>query len=63
MNISVNPLTQEAHKIHDKLDDSFGISEFLEKIKKKVIVVQGLGFVGAVMAFHKSKVLSLPYEF
>ena len=63
MNISVNPLTQEAHKIPDKLDDSFRISEFLEKIKKKVIIVQGLGFVCAVMAFHKSKVLSLPYEF
>ena len=62
MNISVNPLTQESHKIPDNLDDSLRISEFLQKNEeKKVIVVQGLGFVGAVMALVCANAITEEY--
>jgi nucleotide sugar dehydrogenase len=48
---SVNLLTQQTYQIPDSLDDSEVIQEFLSKNHgKKVVVVQGLGFVGAVMA-------------
>jgi nucleotide sugar dehydrogenase len=51
MPVSINALTQEAYQIPDVLDDSNSIESFLQRNKeKKVIVVQGLGFVGAVMA-------------
>ena len=51
MPVSINALTQEAYQIPDTLDDSNSIESFLQRNKeKKVIVVQGLGFVGAVMA-------------
>ena len=51
MPVSVNALTQEKYQIPENLDDSASIEKFLYQHEgKKVIVVQGLGFVGAVMA-------------
>ena len=51
MPVSKNPITQEEYKIPVNLDDSKAIENFLLKNKdKKVVVVQGLGFVGAVMS-------------
>lgn len=51
MKISKNPLTQETHEIPKKLDDQASIEMFLsQNAGKKVVVVQGLGFVGAVMS-------------
>lgn len=51
MKISINPITKESHKIPQELDDSKRIKSFIKKHQgKKVIVVQGLGFVGAVMS-------------
>ena len=51
MAISVNSLTQESYEIPNILDDSALINDFLSRNEgKKVTVVQGLGFVGAVMS-------------
>ncbi len=51
MNQSINPLNKVAYDIPDILEDFDGINNFLSRNKgKKVIVVQGLGFVGAVMS-------------
>lgn len=51
MNISVNAITKEEYEIPVDLDDSKNIKEFLSRYpERKVIVVQGLGFVGAVMS-------------
>ena len=51
MATSVNSLTQEIHEIPNNLDDSAVIEDFLSRHSgKKVVVVQGLGFVGAVMS-------------
>jgi UDP-N-acetyl-D-mannosaminuronate dehydrogenase len=51
MPVSVNGLTQEKYQIPVNLDDTASIEQFLRQHKgKKVIVVQGLGCVGAVMA-------------
>lgn len=51
MAISVNTLTQEIHEIPNNLDDSAVIEDFLSRHSgKKVVAVQGLGFVGAVMS-------------
>lgn len=50
MTISINLLNQEEHIIPSILDDSKNITGFLQKnAGKKVVVVQGLGFVGAVV--------------
>ena len=50
MKSSTNIYTKQKIKIPEKLDDKESIDYFLNKNKdKKVIVVQGLGFVGAVM--------------
>ena len=49
--ISVNQLNGEEYELPLNLDDSSNIDEFLNRNKhKKVVVVQGLGFVGAVMS-------------
>ena len=62
MSISVNPLTQEVHRIPDNLDDSLRIVDFLQKNEgKKVVVVQGLGFVGAVMSLICANALREEY--
>tara|TARA_B100002019_G_scaffold259207_1_gene244431 strand:- start:12969 stop:14459 length:1491 start_codon:yes stop_codon:yes gene_type:complete len=51
MKKSINPLNQVTYDIPEIIDDSDGIKDFLSKnIGKKVVVVQGLGFVGAVMS-------------
>jgi len=51
MRFSTNSITQVEYEIPVDLDDSKAIREFVAKNKrKKVVVVQGLGFVGAVMA-------------
>lgn len=48
---SVNPTNGEVFEIPELLDDSQAIADFLATHKgKPVVVVQGLGFVGAVMA-------------
>ena len=50
MRFSVNKNTQERIEIPGELDDAARIQHFLLQNKgKKVVVVQGLGFVGAVM--------------
>tara|TARA_Y100000748_G_C15493628_1_gene487416 strand:+ start:29 stop:1519 length:1491 start_codon:yes stop_codon:yes gene_type:complete len=62
MVISVNPITKESHELPEKLDDSKNILDFLEKNKgKKVIVVQGLGFVGAVMSLVCANAITEEY--
>ena len=51
MKLSVSSLTRKEYEIPDDLDDSKAIREFLSlNSGKPVVVVQGLGFVGAVMA-------------
>ena len=51
MTVSINPNTLEEYKLPEILDDRRRIEQFIQKNKeKKVIVVQGLGFVGAVMS-------------
>ncbi|MDB4603785.1 nucleotide sugar dehydrogenase [bacterium] len=51
MELSINPFTQEKCTIPVVLDDEQNLQDFLARNKgKKVIVVQGLGFVGAVMS-------------
>ena len=49
--ISENPISKKKYFIPDKIDDKANIDSFLSNhVDKKVIVVQGLGFVGAVMS-------------
>ena len=62
MTLSINGITQEAYQIPDSLDDSKTIEDFLFRNKeKKVVVVQGLGFVGAVMSLVCSNALTEEY--
>ena len=62
MPYSKNALTQESYLIPEKLDDSNAIKDFVRKHHgKKVIVVQGLGFVGAVMSLVCSNALTEEY--
>lgn len=61
-NISVNSLSGKIYEIPEILDDKEGIDSFLEKHPdKKVVVVQGLGFVGAVMSLVCSNALTEEY--
>lgn len=51
MKESVNAINNKIYQIPSELDDTKNLEDFLERNSgKKVIVVQGLGFVGAVMA-------------
>lgn len=51
MKQSVNAINNKIYQIPSVLDDTKNLEDFLERNSgKKVIVVQGLGFVGAVMA-------------
>ena len=60
--ISVNPLTKESIEIPSKVDDRKSINEFLKNnYGKKVVVVQGLGFVGAVMSLVCANALNEEY--
>ena len=62
MIVSINTLTQERYIIPEDLDDSKNINEFLLSNKgKKVIVVQGLGFVGAVMSLVCANAVAKDY--
>ena len=48
---SINPVTRAQYTIPHVIDDRDNIDAFLAKFSgRKVVVVQGLGFVGAVMA-------------
>ena len=62
MIISRNPITCEEHTIPTKLDDSTGILDFIDRNSgKKIVVVQGLGFVGAVMSLVCANAITQEY--
>ena len=62
MIFSINPLTQESCQIPASSDDSSTIENFLSGNKgKKVIVVQGLGFVGAIMSLVCANAITEEY--
>ena len=51
MKLSKSHLTGKEYKIPEQIDDKIGIDSFLLRNKdKKVVLVQGLGFVGSVMS-------------
>lgn len=61
-NISINPNTNEIIAIPNPLDDRENIDKFLKNnAGKKVVVVQGLGFVGAVMSLVCANALNANY--
>ena len=47
---SINPINGKIYKIPDIINDKSSIDKFIFKNNKPIIVVQGLGFVGAVMS-------------
>ena len=62
MSVSVNMITMENIDIPRVLDDSRNIQDFLSRNNgKKVVVVQGLGFVGAVMSLVCANAMSEEY--
>ena len=62
MNISRNPITCEEHTIPTKLDDTKGILDFINRNSgKRIVVVQGLGFVGAVMSLVCANAIAEEY--
>lgn len=62
MAVSVNLITQEKYEIPNDVNDSDAIRCFLAKNKgKKVVVVQGLGFVGAVMSLVCANAITEEY--
>ena len=62
MRFSVSKNTQERIEIPGELDDAARIQHFLLQNKgKKVVVVQGLGFVGAVMSLVCANAISEEY--
>ena len=62
MAISINPNNQKSYEIPKLLDDSEAIQNFLlRNAGKKVVVVQGLGFVGAVMSLVCANSLTEEY--
>jgi UDP-N-acetyl-D-glucosamine dehydrogenase len=61
-NISSNPINKKSYLIPDVLDDREGIDTFLAaNAGKKVVVVQGLGFVGSVMSLVVANALNEEY--
>lgn len=59
---SINQISGEKYLIPKILDDKYLIDSFLENHKgKKVVVVQGLGFVGAVMSLVCANALNEEY--
>lgn len=59
---SISPLTGKKYIIPGKVDDKAGIGAFLAQHPgKKVVVVQGLGFVGSVMALVAANALTEEY--
>jgi UDP-N-acetyl-D-glucosamine dehydrogenase len=62
MKVSVNPFSKKEYLIPSLLDDKDNIQEFLKKNKgKKVIVVQGQGYVGSVMSVVCANAISEEY--
>jgi len=60
--ISTNPLNGKEYVIPESQDDSGNIDNFLKENEgKKTIVVQGLGFVGAVMSIVCANALTEEY--
>ena len=60
--ISKNPIINKNYQIPKLLDDSENIKKFLLKNKEKpVVLVQGLGFVGAVMSIVCANALNENY--
>jgi nucleotide sugar dehydrogenase len=61
-NISKSPVTGKEYEIPVKLDDKAGIDTFLAlHPAKKVVLVQGLGFVGSVMGLVVANALTEEY--
>jgi UDP-N-acetyl-D-glucosamine dehydrogenase len=61
-NISANPINKRIYSIPDVLDDRKGIDNFLSaNTGKKIVVVQGLGFVGSVMSLVVANALYEEY--
>jgi UDP-N-acetyl-D-glucosamine dehydrogenase len=61
-NISTNPFSGKQYTLPSVIDDKAGILQFVERNKgKKVVVVQGLGFVGAVMSLVCANALTEEY--
>lgn len=61
-NISKSPVTGKEYEIPAKLDDKSGIDAFMALHPgKKVVVVQGLGFVGSVMGLVVANALTEEY--
>src|ERR1051325_12058013 len=59
---SRSPITNKEYALPSDQDDRRGIEEFLSSNKgKKVIVVQGLGFVGSVMSLVVANALTEEY--
>jgi nucleotide sugar dehydrogenase len=59
---SISPLTGKRYSIPEQMDDKAGIDEFVSRHPgKKVVVVQGLGFVGSVMALVVANALTEEY--
>lgn len=60
--ISTNPLTGQRHTLPSTQDDASAIDAFVTKNQgRKVVVVQGLGFVGAVMSIVCANALTEEY--
>src|SRR5688500_10323435 len=61
-NISKSPVTGKEYEIPAMLDDKKGIDAFIDLHPgKKVVVVQGLGFVGSVMGLVVANALTEEY--
>jgi UDP-N-acetyl-D-glucosamine dehydrogenase len=59
---SISPLTGKQYAIPETIDDKAGIDSFIAlHTGKKVVVVQGLGFVGSVMALVVANALTEEY--
>ena len=62
MELSVSSITSKEYLIPEDLDDSVAIDECLHRnMGKPVVVVQGLGLVGAVMALVCANAISEDY--
>ena len=62
LKLSKSPINGKEYEIPSDIDDSKSIREFLDKNEgKKVVVVQGLGFVGAVMSLVCANSISDEY--
>jgi UDP-N-acetyl-D-glucosamine dehydrogenase len=60
--VSHSPLTNKTYYLPTTTDDRVGIDQFLAaNLGKKVVVVQGLGFVGAVMSLVVANALTEEY--